>query len=66
MLLFIYHPDVQYCQFDVSPVYDSDSDQMGHFMLDTKFKCKVENVNPFLLKRTFRERLDTTELGWGG
>ena len=57
---------MQYCQFDVSPVNDSDSDQMGQFMLDTKCKFKEENVNPFLLKRTFRERLDTTELGWGG
>ena len=36
-----------YCQLDVSPVNVSDSDQMGHFMLDTI--CKVENVNPFYL-----------------
>ena len=38
-----------YCQFDVSPVNDSDSDQMGHFMLDTKYINKEANVNPFHL-----------------
>ena len=38
---------VWYCQFDVSPVNYSDSDQLGHFMLDTKSILNEKYANPF-------------------
>ena len=41
---------VLYCQFDVSPVNYFDSDQLGHFMLDTVKKCLS-----LLCMGTFRE-----------
>ena len=37
-----------YCQFDVSPVNYFDSDQLGHFMLDTKCILSEKVLIPFM------------------